>query len=152
MNKYDSVKGKPLVRISNEKLIWFNDKDFFNTYISKSLGKYVSLSNYISGSGHLASLYPKVGDFDSMISKDKTISKYIDNLRNKIIATKSLYNENFYYLYVDNISREDLLIYENSTKIALQELGIFTTAWANKEGNTSVVNFDEIFSELINLK
>lgn len=24
MNKYDSVKGKPLVRISNEKLIWFN--------------------------------------------------------------------------------------------------------------------------------
>lgn len=151
MNKYDSVKGKPLVRISNEKLIWFNDKDFFNTYISNSLGKYVSLSNYISGSGHLASLYPKVGDFDSMISKDKTISEYIDNLRNKIIATKSLYNENFYYLYVDNISREDLLIYENSTKIALQELGIFTTAWANKEGNSSIINFDEIFSKLINL-
>ena len=152
MNKYDSVKGKPLVRISNEKLIWFNDKDFFNTYISKSLGKYVSLSNYISGSGHLASLYPKVGDFDLMISKDKTIAKCIRELNDKIVASKSLYNDKFYFLFANNIPKDKLLFYENSTKLALQKLGIYTTAWANKEGNTSVVNFDEIFSELINLK
>jgi hypothetical protein len=144
MREYDSERGKSSKKISNEKLIWFNDKDFFNTYISKSLGKYkyVSLSNYISGSGHLASLYPKVGDFDLMISKDKTIAECIRELNDKIVASKSLYNDKFYFLFANNIPKDKLLFYENSTKLALQKLGIYTTAWANKEGNSSIINFE----------
>lgn len=153
MREYDSGRGKTLKRIRNKELIWFNDKDFFNTYFSDKTSRTISTSQYISGSGHLASLYPSCGDLDLM-SLDKSISNHVKDLKKKIIDTKELFNADFYFVYA-NVPKNGLhriSLYENSTKAAFKKIGLSTTADAKKEVLDIDVDLTQVENQLVNVE
>lgn len=153
MKEYDSYKGKHSNRLMIEELIWFNDKVFFDEYISSKTGKATNLSQYISGSGHLASLYPDCGDLDMIKAKDGSTIVCIDDLKRRIISSKSLFSDSFYYAYaaVEKTDPTNISLYENSTKRALQSIGLYTTAYANKEILDIDIDLSEIQDELVNV-
>ena len=85
---YDSERGKTKGRLGNKNLIWFNDRDFFNSYFTSKSGTIVDSSDYLSGSGHLPSLYPDIGDLDMIAKKNNSLKKLVAELKSRIITTK----------------------------------------------------------------
>jgi hypothetical protein len=153
MKVYDGYRGKVKARLKINELIWFNDKVFFDEYISSKTGRSLKLSQYLSGSGHLASLFPDCGDLDKIIAKDSSTNFFINDLKRRIISSKSLFNDSFYYAYatVEKTDPTNILLYENSTKLALQSIGLHTTADAKKEILDIDIDLTNIQKELVNV-
>jgi hypothetical protein len=86
----DSKKGLNILRFSNS-MIWFNHSSFFNFKTGLT-----NCSKYLSNSGVMASILPN-GDLDQINNiHPKSVSK---NLKSSIIKAKSLFDDNYYFVY-----------------------------------------------------
>jgi hypothetical protein len=134
------------------KLIWYNDKDFFDTKLGLGPPS-PAFSKYYPHSGVLSSILDN-GDLDSIVKKDSTKKGNCDALKRSIEDAKKLFDDNFYFLYysmdlnaknpwIDNKKKEvvkqmarDI---EGATKKKLAEWGIHTGSDSKKN---DVGNFD----------
>jgi predicted GIY-YIG superfamily endonuclease len=144
-----------------DKLIWFNDKDFFNLKLN------TKHSNYFSDSGVLSSILPG-GDLDQIILADNQNKDSCNFLKNNIICAKKIFNDNFYFVYTTldtsieawSINKKDGFVkqkarnIEVATKCLLQKIGVFTGSDSKKNidnFNTIQIDLRNIQNDLINL-
>jgi hypothetical protein len=144
-----------------DKLVWFNDKEFFNLKLS------TNHSNYFSDAGVLSSILPG-GDLDQIILADNSKKSTCNILKNNIICSKKNFNDNFYFVYSTlDTSNEPWSIKKNdgpvkkqarnievATKFLLQKIGVFTGSDSkNKVDNFNTIQIDlqNIQNDLINL-
>lgn len=176
MKTADSKKRYNPARFS-QKLIWFNDSNFFDWKLSLSKP---GISGYVSDSGVLASILPN-GDLDQ-ISINNPLSN-ANNLKSMIENSKSLFDQGFYFAY--SSLPKDVLIdedhdlftlldeYKNSNvymngrkngpgknlaerielaaKSSLATINIYTSAKAVGQIHKMEINLEELRDELVNV-
>jgi hypothetical protein len=174
MKIYDSVRGIHLKRFALARLIWFNNFSFFDYKLNLPN----STSTYVVDSGHQFSIKPK-GDLDNIQIKDPKSNALL--LKNKIVDTKSIFTNQFYFFYVkltdvkstilsnhelydknngylwrnNNARGEGMNVCERvelTTKGALEkQYKIYTTAEAKGKTSDMNIDFSKVKNELINL-
>ncbi len=158
-------------RLNINSLIWFNNAKFFDIKLKLKIGT----SKYLAQSGHLASIYPIIGDLCLIGTPESLV------LKNGIKKVKNLFTTNFHFVYttynqINSISsitipalekgedkkkhtaklnnQKKLMLSdaESATKIALKEIGIHTTAAAKKKlSQNMVIDLSQIQNDLVNL-
>jgi hypothetical protein len=135
-------------------LIWYNDKEFFDTKLSVALPP---LSEYYPHSGVLSSILPN-GDLDQMILKNPVLKVPCNDVKQRIINAKNLFNDDFYFLYHPMDLSKDPWIrkdktevvkglarnIEGATKKKLATRGIHTGSDAKKHFDNTELNKIEI--------
>lgn len=174
MEIYDSVRGIDQKRYALKRLIWFNNFSFFDYKLNLPY----STSTYVVDSGHQYTIKDK-GDLDNIQIKHPKSNAAL--LKNKIIDTKSIFTNQFYFFYAKLTDFKSTILpnhelydknngyvwgngnaraegknvcerVELTTKEALKkQYKIYTTAEAKGKTSNMNIDFSKVKNELINL-
>lgn len=174
MQIYDSVRGIHQKRYSLDRLIWFNNFSFFDCKLNLPC----STSTYVVDSGHQFTIKDK-GDLDNIQIKHPKSNAAL--LKNKIIDTKSIFTNQFYFFYAKLTDFKSTILpnhelydkkkeylwnkgkargegmnvcerVELTTKEELKkQYNIYTTAEAKGKTSNMNIDFSKVKNELINL-
>lgn len=144
MNSQKKVTDKLALAKKLKTLIWFNSPLFFDRYLGLSNGT----SSYVDSKYWHQGTLEK--DLPFLKKNYPNFGKEIDELTNRIVETKKIISEQYYYVFHEFIATDDyksikpeLELIEAATKKELESRGLFTYGHVSGAGAKSSIDFSK---------